>query len=180
MLPSEVIWVNSPSPVIDRELFSIHTRSAKTSKVWLGRYFAQNSLSARTQVLQECWSGPPPLPPRKCRFGQTDLCTLVELVWTRSPPSPPEKCTVGQILALSVELVWTTPPPQCRFGQILALLVELVWTTTTTPHWKCRFGQILAIWAELVWTTTTTPPPENADLDRSWHFGVMWELVCGD
>ena len=47
---------------------------------WHGKFCAQNSLSAPTQLFQECWSGPPP-----CRFGQI-LAVWVELVWTTHPP----------------------------------------------------------------------------------------------
>ena len=51
------------------QFISLHSHSlleticdAKAARVKLGKYFAQNSFSAPTQVFKECWSGVPPPP----------------------------------------------------------------------------------------------------------------------
>ena len=50
-----------------------------------GKYFAQNSLSALTQVFEECWSGV--LPPTEIWSGQVWHFTL-DLSWPGVHPSP--------------------------------------------------------------------------------------------
>ena len=89
----------------------------------------QNSLSAPTQVFQECWSWSEH-PPPKFRFGQI-LALWAELIWNNPPP--PEDLDRSWHFGLS----WSElppPPPKCRFGQILALWVQLVWTTPPPPE----------------------------------------------
>ena len=96
----------------------------------LPEFLVQNSLSAPTQVFQECKSEPPPASP---------------------------------------------PPPNADFVQILALWVESVWTTTPPP--TTENADLDRSWHfGLSWSgpKIPTPPPKNADLDRSWHFGLSW------
>ena len=79
---------------------------ARASKVWLGKYFAQNSLSAPTQVFQECWFGPspPPLPPI-WKFRQIlALWIWVGLEYPRPPPPENENLGGGVWRLIAVSL----------------------------------------------------------------------------
>ena len=74
----------------------------------LPEFLVQNSLSAPTQVFQECWSGVPPLPEnetlgRSWHFG-------FGLVWITTPL--PWKMKICAYLGtLNLRLVWSIPPP---------------------------------------------------------------------
>ena len=88
---------------------------ARASRVWLGKYFAQNSLSAPTQVFQECLSGPKiqiwtDLGTPRPDNSDLDRSWHFRLSWYGPPPHLPKRFRFGQTLALSVELVWTAPP----------------------------------------------------------------------
>ena len=115
----------------------------------LPEFLVQNSLSAPTQVFQECWSEPPPpCPPPlwSCRFGQI-LALWVELVWT-----PPH---ADLDRSLHFGLSWAGPPstPQMQ-----------IWTDPWVPPLK-YFRNV---------GLTTPHPPKDADFNRSWHFGLSW------
>ena len=75
----------------------------------VGKYFAQNCLSALLKY-----------------FRNVGL--------ENTPPPPPENENLGRSWHLGFELVWSIPPPPpIKFGQILALGIlgfELVWRTT--------------------------------------------------
>ena len=117
----------------------------------LPEFLVQNSLSAPRNVGMLVGHHNFPPPPPKMQIW-TDLDTLGWVGLDHHHPSPWKM----QIWADLDTLGWVglDPPPP-------------------TPP-QCRFGQILALWVELVWTTTSLPPPENADLDRSWHFRLSW------
>ena len=59
----------------------------------LPEFLVQNSLSAPTQVFQECWSEPPP--PLKMQ-KRTDLGTLGRV--GLDPPPPPPKMQIWTVL----------------------------------------------------------------------------------
>ena len=114
------------------------------------------------------WCGPSPSSPK-----HSDLDRSWNLGWVDEDHPPYQKHS-DLDRSWHFGLSWCEPAPlptsRVRFGQILALWVELVWTTPHPPK-TFRFGQILALWVELVWTT---PQPPDSDLDRSWHFGLSW------
>ena len=98
-------------------IVSLHRRNvweticdARASRVKLGKYFAQNSLSAPTQVFEECWSGVPPP-------------SLKMEIWSG-------------LGTLGFELVRSLPPPW-KFGQHLAFGFEMVWSSPPTPKDLC-------------------------------------------
>ena len=100
---SNVLNIVTVSNIIRIEFrYSIHKCSvsenicdARAARVWHGKICVQNSLSAPTQVFQECWSGPPPSP---CRFGQI-LVFWVELVWTTTTTPLPTRLRSSSYLA---------------------------------------------------------------------------------
>ena len=113
----------------------------------LPEFLVQNSLSAPTQVFQECWSEPPPPPPPKMQIW-TDLGTLGWVGLDHHHHPPPNKMQIW------TDLGSTTPPPHHAY-------LDRSWD----------FG---LSWS--ITPPTPIPNPhyhhKNADLDRSWHFGL--------
>ena len=108
---------------------------------------------------------PPPAPPRPpCRFWQI-LALWIRIGLDHHPPSSPKMQIWTDLgtLGLRFELIPPRHSPKCKLRQILAL-----WVWVGLDHHQQHHSP------------PPPPIPKNADLDRSWHFEIMWELVCGD
>ena len=79
--------------------------SAMQEQARLPEFLVQNSLSAPTQVFQECWSGlqPPPLENKK--LARTWHMGF-ELVWS----TPTLNENLARLRDFGSELVWSRPP----------------------------------------------------------------------
>ena len=142
----------------------------------LPEFLVQKSLSAPTQVFQECWSEPSPPsqlhlpPPLKIQIW-TDLGTL-GLSWSEPPPPLPHtpKIQIWTDLG-TLGFSWSrTPLQKGDFDRSWPFGFQLVWTTN--PIFPLPQMQV---WTDLgvlglSWSGTkfSPPPPPIPDLCWSW------------
>ena len=112
--------------------------SAMQEQARLPEFLVQNSLSAPTQVFQECWSALPLTPPPPMKIW-TDLGTL-DLSWSGLPPL---WWKFGQILALWILVGLDYPHPNKNLARCWHFGFKLVWITSPPEimRWGPYHGQ---------------------------------------